>query len=150
MTRRITASRYHDFSSGHRVYQHESKCAHLHGHNYRIHFHCESPSLDSVGRVIDFSDIKTYLCEWLEENWDHKFLIFKDDPWADVLKNDIDPDGTVVVDFNPTAENMGQYLLDVVGPSQLKDSSVHLYKVDIEETRKCSASVELMRKAGDK
>lgn len=27
---------YHDISCGHRVYGHESKCAHLHGHNYRI------------------------------------------------------------------------------------------------------------------
>ena len=35
-----------------------------------------------------------------------------------------------------------QYLLDVVGPQQLKDSPVTLYKVVIEETRKCSATVE--------
>jgi 6-pyruvoyltetrahydropterin/6-carboxytetrahydropterin synthase len=35
---KIIASRYHDISCGHRVYGHESKCAHLHGHNYRVHF----------------------------------------------------------------------------------------------------------------
>ena len=34
----ISASRYHDFSAGHRVTGHENKCAHLHGHNYRVHF----------------------------------------------------------------------------------------------------------------
>jgi len=141
MTNKITAHRYHDFSTGHRVWGHESKCAHLHGHNYRIHFYCEAPSLDSVGRVIDFSDIKKYLCEWLEENWDHKFLVFKEDPWSAVLK-ETDPEGVVVVDFNPTAENMGEHLLNLVGPSQLKDSPVNLYKVHIEETRKCSAIVE--------
>lgn len=138
---KITAHRYHDFSTGHRVYNHESKCAHLHGHNYRIHFYCEAPSLDSVGRVIDFSDIKTYLCEWLEDNWDHKFLIWEKDPWAIPLK-ETDPEGTVVVDFNPTAENMGQYLLDKIGPQQLANSPVTLIKVVIEETRKCSATVE--------
>jgi 6-pyruvoyltetrahydropterin/6-carboxytetrahydropterin synthase len=138
---RITAHRYHDFSTGHRVYQHESKCAHLHGHNYRIHFYCDAPTLDNIGRVIDFSDIKTYLCNWLEDNWDHKFLVWEKDPWSVILK-ETDPEGTVVVGFNPTAENMGQYLLDVVGPQQLKDSPVTLYKVIIEETRKCSATVE--------
>lgn len=141
MIKRITAHRYHDFSTGHRVYNHESKCAHLHGHNYRIHFYCEAPQLDSVGRVIDFSDIKKYLCEWLEDNWDHKFLIWEDDPWSKVLK-ETDPEGTVVVHFNPTAENMAEYLLDVIGPKQLKESPVTLYKVVIEETRKCSASAE--------
>ena len=47
------AKRYHDISCGHRVFQHESKCAHLHGHNYRVHFTCEAEELDNIGRVIE-------------------------------------------------------------------------------------------------
>jgi len=133
---KITASRYHDFSTGHRVYGHESKCAHLHGHNYRVHFSIEADDLDSVGRVLDFSVIKDLLCEWLEEHWDHKFLIFQEDPWAEQLKA-IDPAGTVVVDFNPTAENMAEYLLEEVGPKQLAGTPARLIEVQIEETRKC-------------
>ena len=39
----ITVERYHDISMGHRVVGHESKCRHLHGHNYRIHFICTAP-----------------------------------------------------------------------------------------------------------
>ena len=139
---KILAYRYHDFSMGHRVYQHESKCASLHGHNYRIHFYCEAPRLDEIGRVIDFSDIKKYLCQWLEENWDHKFLVYDKDPWLEQLKA-IDQEGTVGVEFNPTAENMATYLLTEIGPQQLKDSPVKLIKVVVDETRKCSASVEV-------
>ena len=137
---KITASRYHDFSTGHRVYGHESKCAHLHGHNYRIHFTVEAVQLDNVGRVMDFSAIKEHLCYWLEENWDHKFLVWDQDPFANALK-ELDNDGTVVVNFNPTAENMGQYLIDVVGPSQLAGTGVKLVNVNIEETRKCNVTV---------
>jgi 6-pyruvoyltetrahydropterin/6-carboxytetrahydropterin synthase len=133
---KTTASRYHDFSMGHRVYGHESKCAHLHGHNYRVHFSIEADNIDTVGRVIDFSVIKDLLCEWLEEHWDHKFLVFRDDPWAEQLVQ-IDPEGTVVVDFNPTAENMAEYLLEEVGPEQLKGTPARLTEVTIEETRKC-------------
>lgn len=136
----IQATRYHDFSYGHRVYQHESKCAHLHGHNGRITFTIEAPELDSVGRVMDFSVIKNLLCEWLEENWDHKFLIWKDDPWAMPLLA-IDPRGIAVVSFNPTAENMGTHLIDVIGPKQLADTDAVLVAVNIEETRKCSVNV---------
>ena len=136
----ITATRYHDFSTGHRVYGHESKCAHLHGHNYRIHLTVEAEQLDTVGRVMDFSVIKTLLAEWLEENWDHKFLVWEKDPFATTLKT-LDTDGTVIVNFNPTAENMGQYLIDVVGPAQLVDTGVTLVNVNIEETRKCSVTV---------
>ena len=137
---KITATRYHDFSTGHRVYGHESKCAHLHGHNYRIHLTVEADELDSVGRVLDFSAIKEYLCYWLEDNWDHKFLVWNMDPFAKTLK-ELDPKGTVIVNFNPTAENMGQYLIDVVGPTQLKDTGVTLVSVNIEETRKCNVTV---------
>lgn len=139
---KIQAERYHDFSTGHRVYQHESKCAHLHGHNYRIHFTVEAPQLDKVGRVMDFSVIKDKLCMWVEHEWDHKFLIWENDPWSSMLK-EIDPEGTVIVSFNPTAENMGEYLINVIGPQVLADTDVTLVKVKIEETRKCSVNVTL-------
>jgi len=137
---KITATRYHDFSTGHRVYGHESKCAHLHGHNYRIYLTVEAEQLDTVGRVMDFSVIKDKFVVWLEINWDHKFLIWEKDPFAPTLK-ELDPEGTVVVGFNPTAENMGQYLINTIGPQQLAGTNVKLIKVNIEETRKCSVEV---------
>jgi 6-pyruvoyltetrahydropterin/6-carboxytetrahydropterin synthase len=89
---------------------------------------------------MDFSAIKEHLCYWLEEEWDHKFLVWEQDPFASSLK-ELDPDGTVVVNFNPTAENMGQYLIDVVGPKQLAGTNVKLVNVNIEETRKCNVTV---------
>lgn len=146
------AVRYHDISCGHRVVGHENKCRHLHGHNYRIHFHCEADDLDIVGRVIDFGVIKSLLCMWVEEEWDHKMLIWKEDPMLKLLKPDVISVGgperelhesIKVVGFNPTAENMAAYLLNIVGPVALRGTSVQLVKVVIEETRKCSAEVEL-------
>lgn len=131
--------RYHDISTGHRVHNHESKCAHLHGHNYRVHFNVvlTDGQLDAVGRVIDFSVVKERLCMWLEDNWDHKFLVWQDDPLAKMLWH-LDQNGVVLVEFNPTAENMAQYLVDDVGPKQLAGTGVMLRSVRIEETRKCS------------
>lgn len=140
----ITAIRYHDISCGHRVVGHESKCAHLHGHNYRIHFHVASinDDLDEVGRVIDFSVIKSLLCQWLEEKWDHKMLIWDQDPLKNGL-SELDPSGVVLTAFNPTAENMATYLVAFVGPMLLRPHDVTLIKVVIEETRKCSVEYEL-------
>lgn len=139
----IEATRYHDFSAGHRVYGHENKCSNLHGHNYRITFFCTSEGLDVVGRVIDFSVIKARLCQWLEDYWDHKFLLWDaDDFFADSENEEfLARFGVVYVPFNPTAENIGRYLLDVVGPQQLDGTGVTLWKVQVEETRKCSAIV---------
>lgn len=153
MSTKISCTRYHDFSSGHRVVGHEGHCRFLHGHNYRVHFTCEAQTgveqLDSVGRVIDFGIIKSQLCMWLEENWDHKFLHWeKDELIADMVANakkyrlDI-AHSLVSLPFNPTAENMAQYLIRTVGPQQLEGSGVELTKVTIDETRKCSATVEI-------
>ena len=135
---RITAERYHDICAGHRVHNHESKCAHLHGHNYRIHFKVAG-ELDSIGRVMDFSVIKSQLCMWLEDEWDHKMLIWMEDPNLPSLAV-LDPKGVVPVSFNPTAENIAKYLVNVIGPKQLEGTGCQLLEVRVEETAKCSAT----------
>lgn len=157
----ITVSRYHDFSAGHRVVGHENKCRSLHGHNYRVTFHVTAPALDTLGRVLDFSFLKSSLCQWLEDNWDHKMLLWEKDPIGPYLQ-DLRRDASqhssfftlpvanellngldlVEVPFNPTAEHMAQYLLHVVGPLTLKGTGARLVGVDVSETRKCSASAQ--------
>ena len=149
--------RYHDISCGHRVVGHEGHCRHLHGHNYRIHFTCgmdiKNGDLDNIGRVIDFSEVKSRLCMWVENNWDHRFLAWEHDTLirgmkescrADTFISDMDFDiiseSVVFVPFNPTAENLAQYLVDVIGPQQLKGTDIELIEVLIEETAKCHAS----------
>jgi len=135
----ITAERYHDISCGHRVYGHESKCAYLHGHNYRVTFTING-ELDSIGRVLDFSVIKEKLCYWLEENYDHRFLVWENDPDATKLK-EIDS-SVVMVPFNPTAENIAKHLVEVVAPLVLEGTGTTLLRCRVEETRKCSAIYE--------
>ncbi len=140
----VTAVREHEICAGHRVAGHESKCRHLHGHGYVITFHCQAPALDAVGRVIDFGVIKSCLCQWLEDNWDHSFLMWEQDDLLPALS--LLP-GLCMVPFNPTAENMAIYLLDVIGPQQLARTGVQLTKVTVQETRKCGATATL--EAGD-
>lgn len=137
-----TITRYHDICAGHRVHGHEGKCQHLHGHNYRFHFEVGAEGLDDVGRVVDFSVVKAKLCEWLENEWDHRFLIWNQDPLANYL---IDIDKTVVkVPFNPTAENMARFMVEVVGPKVFGPmSGLVLVSCQVEETRKCSATYML-------
>lgn len=168
-----TIERYHDISCGHRVAGHESKCANLHGHNYRITFVCSAAAprievtamgdpepryvkgevdpnqLDHLGRVIDFNVVKARLCQWLEDNWDHKFLCWEKDTTMQLLQRSMvahGPDtakltpGLVWVPFNPTAEHMAQYLVEVIGPQQLDGTGVQVIACKVEETRKCSAT----------
>lgn len=139
----ITATRFHDFSYGHRVFGHEGKCRFLHGHNGRVHFTVRPLNgLDGIGRVMDFSVINTLLCNWIESQWDHKFLVWDMDPMVDELYR-LDKFGVVRVNFNPTAEHMAAHLLYVIGPQQLVSTGVEVCRVVLEETRKCSATAEL-------
>lgn len=137
-----TAIRYHDISCGHRVVGHESKCRFLHGHNYRFTFHITAANLDDIGRILDFSVIKSLLCEWLEQNYDHKFLIWSEDPFLEQLRA-ISPESVYEVSFNPTAENIAENFVLFIAPLLLKDTGCKLIKLDIEETRKCSVSYVL-------
>jgi len=153
-----TVKRFHDICAGHRVVGHEGKCRYLHGHNYRVHFSCVADvskrsaelglpkkhiELDDLGRVIDFGVIKEKLCMWLEVNWDHKFIAWNHDEAIQHMAresiNDI-ADSLVFVPFNPTAENMAAYLVEVIGPMQLEGTGVVLEEVKIEETYKCHVS----------
>lgn len=142
---RIMAVRYHDISCGHRVVGHESKCKWFHGHNYRFHFTVEPAfgGLDDIGRVIDFGVIKSILCEWLEQNWDHKFLMWEEDPMLPWVNDDFPEAGFISVPFNPTAENMAKHMIEIVGPDLLAVEAVTLTKVVVDETRKCSAEAYL-------
>lgn len=136
----IIAHRFHEFSYGHRVVGQGGKCEHLHGHNGVVTFHVAADGLDAVGRVIDFSFIKTLLCDWIEKNWDHRFLVWEKDPLKDALCA-LD-EKVVVVPFNPTAENLGTYLIEEVAPKLLPEG-VELVKVNFQETTKCGACIVL-------
>lgn len=153
--------RSHEICAGHRVVGHESKCRHLHGHNYKFHFKVapkpidgvsvKGDPLDQVGRVIDFSVVKSTLCEWLEVNWDHRFLHWEEDLLIAGLvyakckgnnslsiENDKDfMDSLVSLPFNPTAENLAAHMVNVVGPMLLDEHGVELVSCTIEETSKC-------------
>lgn len=90
----------------------ESKCEHLHGHNWIITIYCRSRELNQDGMVIDFTHIK----EKINNQLDHKNL------------NDILP-------FNTTAENMAKWICDQVPHCfkvevQESESNVAIYEKD--------------------
>jgi len=134
-------TRWHEIDAGHRVVGQGGKCVRLHGHRYRVHFTLANEVLNDIGMILDFGVIKEKLCTWLDYNWDHRLLIWDEDPMLHGLLA-VDPEGVVSVPFNPTAENMAHYLLTQVGPALLVDEPCLLIAVTVEETSKCSATVE--------
>jgi len=67
------------FDSGHRLLDYNGKCAYPHGHTYRAEVFIESQSLNDLGLVYDFTDLKDKIKTWVDENWDHAFLVNSQD-----------------------------------------------------------------------
>ena len=62
------------FDSGHRLLDYDGKCAFPHGHTYRAEIFLKSTSLDSLGLVFDFTELRGRVKGWIDDNWDHAFL----------------------------------------------------------------------------
>ena len=139
----MKAARKIHFCSGHRVLNHESKCANAHGHNYTLWIHAEANELDSIGRVIDFSVLKEKAGGWIDKNWDHTFLINKDDQQLLMVTDCLAKNKPVFIcNFNPTAEEMAKYLIDEVLPELFKDDGIKITKVVLYETENCYVELE--------
>lgn len=133
------------FCYGHRVMRHESKCATLHGHNGVVWAHATPiEGLDELGRVIDFSVLKEEIGGWVDKNWDHTMILFKDDEKTiDLCKQAPSFKELFILDTNPTAENLAYYLLHVVCPKVLKGKGVIVHKITFWETENCYATQSL-------
>lgn len=68
------------------------QCARLHGHNYAVEVVLQGATLDATGFVRDYGELGLFK-RYLDETLDHRHL------------NEICP-------FNPTAENLAQWLYD--------------------------------------
>ena len=144
MTSKVTCTRLLKADVGHRVYGHEGKCRHPHGHEYRFEITAQADYLDFLGRVIDFSVLKQSVGGWIDENWDHAFLVYeKDIALAEALLSLNDSRPPVVVPWNPTAENIANHVLTVVCPKVLAGSGVVVTKVKVWETENCYAEAVL-------
>lgn len=97
-----------DFCYGHRLLEYAGKCRHLHGHNGRIEIDVESPRLDGLGMVIDFSTVRDVVGGWVLEHLDHRMLLCRADPVVPLLEAQGEP--LYLMDDNPTAENIARII----------------------------------------
>jgi 6-pyruvoyltetrahydropterin/6-carboxytetrahydropterin synthase len=99
-----------DFCYGHRLLNYGGKCKYLHGHNGRAVITIEAADLDERGMVLDFSDIKRVVSDWIEKHLDHRMILRRDDPAVPFLEKLGEP--MHLIEVNPTAENIARLIHD--------------------------------------
>ncbi len=134
------------FCAGHRLVGHGGKCENLHGHNYVADICVVGRGVDSVGRVVDFADLKRVFKGWVDEHWDHGIILYDQDCETIRAVRSVMPHKIYLLPDNPTAENIARHLLTEIGPKLLAGLSgydLHVSRVAVWETEDACAEVFL-------
>lgn len=123
-----------EIDAGHRLINHEGKCANYHGHRYVIEITCAADTLDVVGRIVDFSVVKSVVGGWLDTELDHGMILQRGDPAIGFMRDN--GSKVHVVNFPPTAEHLSRYILDVAS-HLLRLHNVTVTCVRVYETPNC-------------
>ena len=107
------------FDAAHRLLGYEGKCASPHGHTYRAEVFVGLAELDDLGLAIDFGDIKRPLRQWIDDHWDHAFLLNdRDEVLIAALRAVPESKLYLFPNLNPTAEVMARSLFQAL-PAKL-------------------------------
>lgn len=101
------------FDAGHRLLKYKGKCEAPHGHTFRAEIMLRSEALDQLGFVVDFVELREKIGKWIDENWDHAFLVNAQDQELLHALDSLTEKKVFVFDSgNPTAEILAKYLYD--------------------------------------
>ena len=92
-------------------------------------------SVDARGMVLDFSDIKRVVSEWIDQNLDHRMILHQDDPAVPSLRELGEP--LYLLPANPTAENIARLIFDYAASRGFPVVEVRLW-----ETPSCFATYQ--------
>ena len=116
-----------DFCYGHRLLDYDGICKHPHGHNAVAEIEVRTETLDRCNMVVDFSDIKRLVKEWIDRELDHRMILRHDDPLVAVLQGMGEP--VYLLDSNPTVERIARLVFDVS-----RDQGLPVARVTVWET----------------
>lgn len=110
-------TRKFEFDAGHRISTHQSQCRNLHGHRYVLEVTISGNIITDTevpeqGMVMDFADVKRIIRESLVDQWDHAFLVYVGDIRVLEFLQSMDDHKTVVLEVQPTAENLALIAFD--------------------------------------
>jgi len=114
------------FCYGHRLLDYDGVCKHPHGHNAVAEIDVRSGELDRRSMVCDFSDIKRVVKGWIDDTFDHKMILRRDDPLVKPLQDLGEP--VYLLDDNPTAENLARIIFDYAVSQGLPVQAVRVWE----------------------
>lgn len=134
-----------EIDMGHRVTNHKSKCASLHGHRYKIEVGVDDKVITTSGSsdegmVIDFGDLKEIMVSKIDKQFDHGFVLWEGDTLVQAIHGDLHTKSTIV-SFIPTAENLAKHWYELI-KTPLVERGIKIKHVKVWETPTSTATYE--------
>ena len=128
----IIEKKYH-FYAAHRNKNAGEKCGRIHGHTYNVVCHFKFNEMKD-GVTMLFSDIDKVV-EPIIKQYDHHFLLFREDSLCDVLNMANEP--FIELPFETSAENMALWIFH-----QIK-THLPIVKIELAETKSSNVLYEI-------
>lgn len=117
--KKIEIRKMFEFEAAHHLPKHDGLCRNPHGHGYKLAISITGKIDPHQGMVMDFSDFKKIVEKNIIKELDHKDL-------------------NKICVFDPTAENLANWIWD-----KLKSLGLNVSKVELWETSGSSAIISL-------
>jgi 6-pyruvoyltetrahydropterin/6-carboxytetrahydropterin synthase len=113
----IRITKAYKFDMAHALPGHDGLCSNIHGHSYEllvtlIGEPVADPASPKFGMVIDFKDLKKIIKGLIVDELDHSLMLREDAPSDLVVQLKKNFDRIILVDYQPTSENM---IIDFAG-----------------------------------
>ncbi len=125
------------FEMAHALYGHDGPCRHLHGHSYELFVTVKGEPVNDHassknGMVMDFGDLKKIVRNLIIEKFDHALVLNSSTPMPKGLSDYELYSNMILVDFQPSSENLLVYFAGLIKP-QLP-ANVILHSMKLRET----------------
>lgn len=132
---RVT-KRFH-FEMAHALYKYDGLCRNIHGHSYNLQVTLiGEPKKDSGhpkdGMVLDFGELKKVVKSEVVNRFDHALMVNSLFPEEQMNLLKQTTDRIIIVDFQPTSENIVAYIADIL--QQHLPIGVSLFSIRLYET----------------
>lgn len=132
---RVT-KRFH-FEMAHALYEYDGLCRNIHGHSYNLQVTLfgeakKDPGHSKDGMVMDFSELKKVVNSQIVERFDHALMVNSLFPKSKIALLKQTTERIIIVDFQPTSENIVAYIAEILQQQLPKD--VSLFSIRLYET----------------
>jgi 6-pyruvoyltetrahydropterin/6-carboxytetrahydropterin synthase len=134
---KIRITKLFTFEMAHALKGHDGLCSNIHGHSYKLRVTVVGNPVDNRnspknGMLIDFSDLKHIVTKSIVDKYDHALVLNNttDITVLNTLKSHYDK--TVIVDYQPTSEQMLMDFADIL--QKALPATISLYSLRLSET----------------